>query len=149
MTDASTSRGMSPELRKVAERAKREPEAQFHSLAHLIDEQALERAYDRLRKDAAVGVDGSHEGAVRAGPEERLRGPARADEVEAIPASADPTGAYPQGAGQNAADWDLPVEDKMVQDALSEVLEAIYEQDFLDCSYGFRPGAVRTMRYGP
>ena len=41
-------------------------------------------------------------------------------------------------------------EDKIVQDALREVLEAIYEQDFLDCSYGFRPGrsahdAVRTL----
>ena len=41
-------------------------------------------------------------------------------------------------------------EDKLVQDALREVLEAIYEQDFLDCSYGFRPGrsahdAVRTL----
>jgi RNA-directed DNA polymerase len=40
-------------------------------------------------------------------------------------------------------------EDKLVQDALCEVLEAIYEQDFLDCSYGFRPkrsahDAVRT-----
>ncbi|MDJ0867813.1 MAG: reverse transcriptase/maturase family protein, partial [Myxococcota bacterium] len=41
-------------------------------------------------------------------------------------------------------------EDKLVQDALREVLQAIYEQDFLDCSYGFRPGrsahdAVRTL----
>ena len=41
-------------------------------------------------------------------------------------------------------------EDKVVQDAVREVLEAIYEQDFLDCSYGFRPGrsahdAVRTL----
>jgi group II intron reverse transcriptase/maturase len=41
-------------------------------------------------------------------------------------------------------------EDKLVQDAVREVLEAIYEQDFLDCSYGFRPGrsahhAVRTL----
>ncbi|MHC4703492.1 MAG: reverse transcriptase domain-containing protein, partial [Planctomycetota bacterium] len=41
-------------------------------------------------------------------------------------------------------------EDKLVQDALREVLEGIYEQDFLDCSYGFRPGrsahdAVRTL----
>ena len=41
-------------------------------------------------------------------------------------------------------------EDKLVQDAVREVLEAIYEQDFLDCSYGFRPGrsahdAIRTL----
>jgi group II intron reverse transcriptase/maturase len=42
-------------------------------------------------------------------------------------------------------------EDKLVQDAVREVLEAIYEQDFLDCSHGFRPGrkahdAVRTLK---
>lgn len=41
-------------------------------------------------------------------------------------------------------------EDKLVQDALREVLEVVYEQDFLDCSYGFRPGrrahdALRTL----
>ncbi|MGO9932566.1 MAG: reverse transcriptase domain-containing protein [Steroidobacteraceae bacterium] len=58
MTDALTSLGMSTGLRKVAERAKREPAARFHSLAHLIDEQLLAGAYARLRSDAAVGVDG-------------------------------------------------------------------------------------------
>src|SRR5262249_15162972 len=58
MTQASTWTGMSPELRKVAERAKREPDGQFHSLAHLIDELALYRAYGRQRAGAAVGVDG-------------------------------------------------------------------------------------------
>ena len=58
MTDASTSEDMSPGLRKVAERARKEPEGVFHSLAHLIDVPALERAYRRARKDAAVGVDG-------------------------------------------------------------------------------------------
>jgi hypothetical protein len=49
MDDASTSMNMS--LLKVVERAKREPEGRFHSLAHLIDVPALERAYDRMRKD--------------------------------------------------------------------------------------------------
>ena len=58
MTDASTSETMSPGLLKVAERAKTEPEGRFHSLAHLIDVPALVRAYRRMRKDAAVGVDG-------------------------------------------------------------------------------------------
>jgi hypothetical protein len=43
---------------KVAERAKRDPEVRFNALAHLIDEYALTRAYERLRKGAAVGVDG-------------------------------------------------------------------------------------------
>ena len=58
MTDALTSLGMSTGLRKVADRAKREPAARFHSLAHLIDEELLARAFARLRGDAAVGVDG-------------------------------------------------------------------------------------------
>ncbi len=58
MTNASTLGKMSPKLLKVVERAKREPEGRFHSLAHLIDVPALERAYRRSRKDAAVGVDG-------------------------------------------------------------------------------------------
>jgi retron-type reverse transcriptase len=58
MTDAWMSANMSPQLQKVAERAKRDPKAQFHSLAHLIDEASLIRSFNRLRKDAAVGVDG-------------------------------------------------------------------------------------------
>ena len=58
MADAQTLEYMSPGLLKVVERAKRDPEGQFNSLAHLIDVPALERAYRRQREDAAVGVDG-------------------------------------------------------------------------------------------
>jgi len=58
MTDALTSLDMSTGLRKVADRAKREPAARFHSLAHLIDEELLAGAFARLRSNAAVGVDG-------------------------------------------------------------------------------------------
>jgi len=49
---------MSLQLQKVVERAREEPEGRFHSLAHLIDVPALETAYRRIRKGAAVGVDG-------------------------------------------------------------------------------------------
>ena len=58
MSDASTTESMSTGLLKVVERARAEPEGRFHSLAHLIDVPALNRAYGRMRKDAAVGVDG-------------------------------------------------------------------------------------------
>ena len=58
MSSALMLESMSTELRKVAERARREPDAKFNSLAHLIDEVALERAYRRQRGNAAVGVDG-------------------------------------------------------------------------------------------
>ena len=49
MTNASTLENMSPELPRVVERAQQEPEGLFHSLAHLIDVPALERAYRRAR----------------------------------------------------------------------------------------------------
>jgi hypothetical protein len=58
MANAQTLETMSPGLLKVVERAQREPEGRFTSLAHLIDVPALERAYHRQRADAAVGVEG-------------------------------------------------------------------------------------------
>jgi hypothetical protein len=57
MAHALTLGGLSPELLKVVDRAKREPEGRFHSLAHLIAVPALERAYRRQRSNAAVGRD--------------------------------------------------------------------------------------------
>ena len=58
MKAAQTADTMSPGLLKVVERAKSNPSMRFNSLAHLLDEDALKRAYGRIRKDAAVGVDG-------------------------------------------------------------------------------------------
>ena len=73
MSDASMSGDMSPGLLRVVERARREPAGRFHSLAHLIDVPALRRAYDRMRKDAAVGVDGMTKERYGQDLEERLR----------------------------------------------------------------------------
>ena len=99
MTDASTSEALSPKLLKVVERAKRDPEVRFLSLAHLIDEEALERAYHRLRKDAAVGVDGVTKEQYGQELDEQRQALASADEGEAVPAPADPAGAHPEGHG--------------------------------------------------
>jgi len=141
---------MSTGLLKVAERAKRDPDARFNSLAHLVDEAALGRAFHRIRKDAAVGVDGitkeqygqQLESNLQ-GLHERLRSmryrhqPIRRVHIPKAPGKTRPIGIS-------------SVEDKIVQGALREVLEAIYEQDFLECSYGFRPkrsahDALRAM----
>jgi RNA-directed DNA polymerase len=139
MTDALISGTMSPGLLKVVERAKTEPEGRFHSLGHLIDVPALMRAYRRMRKDAAVGVDGVtkelygqdlernihvlHERLVskryRHQPIRRVHIPKEKGKTRPIGISA--------------------FEDKLVQNAVREVLEAICEQDFLACSHGFRP----------
>jgi RNA-directed DNA polymerase len=151
MTNALTLEDMSPGLVKGVERAQREPAGRFHSLAHLIDVPALKRAYHRQRADAAVGVDGVTKEQYGQNLEanlqdlhERLRTkryrhqPLRRVHI-------------PKAQGKTRPIGISAFEDKLVQDAVREVLAAIYAQDFLDCSYGFRPGrsaqdAVRTLK---
>lgn len=150
MTDALTSLDMSTGLRKVAERAKREPAGRFHSLAHLIDEELLAKAFARLRSHAAIGVDGitkeHYEQDLQRnlqGLHERLRTRRyRHQPIRRVHIPKEPGRTRPIGISTT--------EDKVVQNALREVLQAIYEQDFLDCSYGFRPGrsahdAIRAL----
>lgn len=133
---------MSPGLLRVVERAKREPEARFDSLAHHLDEAALKRAFARIRKDAAAGVDGMTKEEYARQLDENIRDlhqrmrtqkyrhqPIRRVHIRKRPGSKE---TRPIGIST--------IEDKIVQGALREVLEAIYEQDFLPCSFGFRPG---------
>ena len=150
MTNASTLENMSPGLLKVVERAQREPEGRFHSLAHLIDVPALRRAYDGTRKDAAVGVDGMTK--ERYGRDLEVRLPDLHARLRSRRYRHQPIRRVhiPKGQGKTRPIGISTFEDKLVQDAVREVLEAIYEQDFLDCSYGFRPrrsahDAVRTL----
>ena len=151
MPVAQTMDTMSPGLLKVVERARRDPNAQFNSLAHLIEPAALERAYRRLRKDAAVGVDGitkdqygQHLEGNLATLHERLRtGHYRHQPIRRVHIPKAPDKTRPIGISTT--------EDKIVQGAIRDVLEAIYEQDFLPCSFGFRPGrgahdALRTLQ---
>ena len=151
MTSASTLERMSPELRRVAERARREPEGKFHSVAHLIDEATLARAFHRLRRDAAVGVDGVSVETFGRALEPRL-----ADlhgRLKTMTYRHQPIRRVhiPKGNGKTRPIGVSATEDKVVQGALREVLEAVYEQDFKDCSYGFRPkrgshDAMRALR---
>jgi len=141
---------MSPELMKVASRARNEPSARFHSLAHLIDVSALERAFYKLRSDAAVGVDGVTKGLYGLGLEENLRNlherlrdkRYRHQPIRRVNIPKDNGGTRPLGIST--------FEDKIVQEATREVLSAVYEEDFLPCSYGYRPGrrahdAIRAL----
>jgi RNA-directed DNA polymerase len=140
MTDASTSESMSPELMKVVERAQREPEGRFHSLAHLIDVPALLRAYQRIRKDGAVGVDGvtkEQYGQKLQENLENLHARLKAKQYRHQPIR---RVHIPKDNGKTRPIGISAFEDRVVQDAIREVLQAIYEQDFLDCSHGFRPG---------
>jgi group II intron reverse transcriptase/maturase len=150
MGDAKTSWNQSPELMKVAERAKRHPDQRILALAHLIDEPALERAFQDLRRDAAVGVDGvtvEQYGGQLAANLQALRARMKAGQYRHQPIR---RVNIPKESGATRPIGISTVEDKIVQGVLRDVLEAIYEQDFLDCSYGFRPArsahdAIRTL----
>lgn len=140
MADAKTSGSMSPELQKVVERAREHPEEKILSLAHRLDVPALERAYRRLRDDAAVGVDGVTKAEYGQDLERKLgdlHGRLKSKKWRHQPIR---RVHIPKGEGKTRPIGISCLEDKIVQDSLREVLEAIYEQDFVDCSYGFRPG---------
>jgi group II intron reverse transcriptase/maturase len=128
------------ELCRIAELAKQDAGRKFHSLAHLLTQEALWEAFDALRKDAAAGVDG----VTYADYEEHLvenlcklheklkSGIYRAQPLRRI---------YIDKEDGRKRPISIPsLEDKVVQRATVELLNAIFEQDFLDCSHGFRPG---------
>jgi group II intron reverse transcriptase/maturase len=120
------------------------------SLSHHIDEAMLRRAFHRIRKDAAVGVDGVTVEEYGQDLEHRLadlHGRMKAMKYRHQPIR---RVHIPKGDNKTRPIGVSTTEDKIVQGALRELLETIYEQDFLDCSYGFRPlrsahDAIKTL----
>jgi RNA-directed DNA polymerase len=132
---------ISTRRRRIAELASQSPQAAFTTLAHHIDIDWLKEAYRRTRKDGAVGVDGQTaedyaedlEGNLRSLLDRTKSGRYQAPPVRRVH--------IPKGTGAETRPIGIPTfEDKILQRAVAMVLEAVYEQDFLDCSYGFRPG---------
>jgi group II intron reverse transcriptase/maturase len=140
MTDTLMADIMSPKLLEVRERAKRDPRTRFMSLAHLIDEGALRRAYDRLRKDAAVGVDGITKEQYGLDLEEKLRSLHQRLRSKTWRHQPIRRVYIPKEQGKTRPLGISSIEDKIVQGAVREVLETVYEPLFSDSSFGFRPG---------
>jgi RNA-directed DNA polymerase len=140
MTATPMAGSVSPGLLRVMERAKQDPEVSFLSLAHLIDEAALQRAYHRLRKDAAVGVDGITKEQYGLELESNVRN--LHQRLRAMRYRHQPVRRVhiPKERGKTRPIGISSIEDKVVQTAVREVLEAVYEPVFSDSSYGFRPG---------
>jgi len=131
---------LSRRLSWVNEAARRDKQARFTSLLHHVDEAALERSFRRLKRSASAGVDGETVTSYEHDLQERLRdlcervhtGRYRAQPVRRVHIPKSDGGQRPLG---------IPaLEDKIVQGAVAEVLNTIYEADFLGFSYGFRPG---------
>ena len=112
----------------------------FTTLAHHIDLELLHEAHRRTRKDGAVGVDGQTAEMYAERLEENLG--SLHERLKAGTYVAPPVRRVhiPKGDGGKTRPIGIPAfEDKVLQRAVAMVLEAVYEQDFLDCSFGFRP----------
>ena len=141
MEETQSSQPISTKLLRIAEAARQHPERAFTTLAHHIDMAWLREAYRRTNKDGAPGIDGQTAEEYASKLEENLQsllgrfktGQYRAPAVRRVH--------IPKGDGKKTRPIGVPTfEDKVLQRAVAMVLEAIYEQDFLDCSYGFRSG---------
>src|ERR1700733_6779573 len=125
---------------RIAELAKQDPQRGLFSLAHHIDLRWLHTAYLRVRPDGAPGVDGQTLQDYTAHLGDNLRSLLERAKSGTYWAPPVRRTYIPKGDGDTRPIGIPTLEDKILQRAVVMVLEAVYEQDFLDCSYGFRPG---------
>jgi Retron-type reverse transcriptase len=127
-------------LDRVRQAAKRDKQLRFTALLHHVNVELLRRSYNSLQRHAAAGVDGETWQAYGENLEDRLtdlhgrihRGAYRAQPSRRV--------MIPKADGRQRPLGIATLEDKIVQRAVVEVLNPIWEEDFLDFSYGFRPG---------
>ncbi len=122
------------------QRAEQYPHEALLTLSHYIDLDWLREAFRRTRKDGAAGVDGQSAAQYEAQLEENLlslrdrfkSGRYRAPPVKRV--------YIPKGDGKRVRPIGIPtLEDKVLQRAVVMLLQPIYETQFKDCSFGFRP----------
>jgi group II intron reverse transcriptase/maturase len=151
MAGSSTPGDVSTKQARIAQLAKQMPEKAMRSLAYHMDLAWLQEAYRRTRKDGAAGIDGQTAAEFEEDLDANLRslldraksGTYRAPPVRRV--------YIPKGDGSKTRPIGIPtLEDKVLQRAVVMLLEPVYEQDFYDFSYGFRPrrsphDAVETL----
>lgn len=142
MAGTQTPETVSTKLERIAKLAKQMQGVAMRTLAHHIDIEWLREAHGRVRKDGARGVDGQTAEEYAKRLEENLQSlldrAKSGDHYRAPPVR---RVHIPKGNGRETRPIGIPTfEDKVLQKAVAMVLEAVYEQDFLPCSYGFRPG---------
>lgn len=127
-------------LRAIAEKAKEQPHHRFRDLYRRLNEDVLRLGFYRLRKDAASGIDGVTFREYEQNLEANLADLVGRLKRKAYRARLVRRKYIPKGGGK-LRPLGLPVlEDKLVQVVVTQILQAIYEEDFLPCSFGYRPG---------
>lgn len=141
MTGVSEPEEISTKLQRMAELAsKKDPKMVLTSLAQHIDLNWLIAAHRMTRKDGAVGIDGQTAKDYSLQLVDNLRGLLERFKSGSYRAPAVKRVLIPKGDGKTRPIGIPTYEDKVLQRAVVMVLDEVYEQDFLDCSYGFRCG---------
>jgi RNA-directed DNA polymerase len=146
--ESLSSKEVSTKLARIAELARTMPGAVLTTLAHNIDIEFMQEAYARVRKDGAPGVDDVTAKEYEVELEKNLKD--LLDRFKSGRYFAPPVKrTYIPKADGGKRPLGMPtLEDKLLQTAVTMVLNAVYEQDFLPTSYGYRPriGALHALR---
>ena len=133
--------GVSQGLDRIRQAARQKKEMQFTALLHHVNVGSLREAFYALKRNAAPGIDGVTWKDYEAELEQKLENLCdrvhRGGPYHPLPSR---RGYIPKADGKQRPLAIAALEDKIVQKAVQEVLSAIYEEDFLGFSYGFRPG---------
>jgi group II intron reverse transcriptase/maturase len=126
-------------LHRIAEKARKEPGFKFTSLYHLMNEELLRGCFQRLRKDAAAGIDKMTKDMYAENLAANLSN--LIDRLHRMAYKPQPVRRkyIPKPGSTKQRPLGIPCfEDKLVQAGLVRIMESVYEQDFIEDSYGFR-----------
>jgi RNA-directed DNA polymerase len=131
---------METKLLRIAELAKSKPKMKFTSLTHLLNEQTLTQCHQELPNKKATGVNGTTKEQYSENMEENIRdlvSRLKSKSYRPVPVR---RMYIPKLNSNKKRPLGIPEhEDKIVQKGITKILNTIYENDFLDCSFGFRP----------
>jgi RNA-directed DNA polymerase len=153
MTETLSSSTVYTKLTRIAELARRHSGEALKTLSHHIDKEFLREAFRRTRKDGATGIERQTAAAYEKDMEanlESLKNRFKSGTYWAPPVR---RSYIPKPDGTERPLGIPTFEDKVLQKAVAMMLEAIYEQEFLDCSHAYRPnrsahGALKQLRDG-
>ena len=132
---------MKVKLKQIAMKAKQDKRVKFTSLAHHINEENLAECYLELKRNKACGIDGVTKEAYGKNLEENLKQLVTSLKNKSYRPKAVKRVYIPKAGKDEKRKLGLPsVEDKLVQMMLKKLLESVFEADFVNHSYGFRPG---------
>jgi group II intron reverse transcriptase/maturase len=131
---------METKLTRIAEAARMRPDEKFTSLAHLINEETIKECHREMGRNKASGVDEVTKEEYELNLESNVKDLINRMKRQAYKPQPVRRVYIPKPGTDKKRPLGIPAyEDKLVQAALANILNAIYEQDFLECSFGFRP----------